>query len=96
MGATQIEMYVMTQNRTFHIKMRESSVIDELLVPITMKCPSTIKQSRCIHMGKKPNFMVLKQRRNKLKLILNVPTDNIPLKCYKGSCGYVVLQKLRN
>jgi hypothetical protein len=96
MGATQIEMYTMTQNRTFHIKMRECSVIDGLLVPITMKCPPTIKQSYYIHMGKKPNFMDLKQHRNKLKLILNLLTDNIPLKCYKGRCGCVVLQRLRN
>jgi len=85
----------MTQNTTFHIKM-ECSVIDGLLVPITMKCPPTIKQSHCIHMGNRPNLMGVKQRRNKLKLILNLPTDNIPLKCYKGSCGCVVLQRLRN
>jgi hypothetical protein len=96
MGATQIEMYIMTQNRAFHIKMRECIVIDGLLVLVTMKCPPTIKQSHCIRMGKKPNFRGLKQRRNKLKLILNLLTDNIPLKCYKGSCGCVVLQRLRN
>jgi len=96
MGTTQIEMYIMTQNRTFHIKISEDSVIDGLLVPITMKCPPTIKQSNCFHMGKKPNFMGLKQRRNKLKLILNLLTDNIPLKCYKERCGSVVLQTLRN
>jgi hypothetical protein len=96
MGVTQVEMYSMTQNRTFHIKMRECSVIDGLLVPITMKCPHTIKQFQCIHMGEKPNFASLKQCRNKLKLILNFLTDNIPLTCYKGSCGCVVLQRLRN
>jgi len=86
-GTTQIEMFIMRQNRTFHIKIRTYSVINGLLVSITMKCPPTIKQSNYFHMGKKPNFMGLKQRRNKLKLILNLLTDNIPLKCYKDSCG---------
>jgi len=86
----------MRQNRTFHIKMGECCVIDWLLVPITMKCPPIIKQSHCFHVDKKPNFMGLKQRRNKMKLILNLLTDNISLKCYKRNCGCVLIQRLRN
>ena len=89
-----VEVYIMKQDRTFHIEMREC--IDGLFVQITVKCPPSIKQSHCIHMGKKPYFMGLKLLRNKLKLILKLLMDIIPLKCQKGSCGCVILQRLRN
>jgi hypothetical protein len=66
------------QDRTFHREMREC--IDGL-VQITVQCPPTMKQSHCIHMGKKSYFMGFKLHRNKLKLTLNLLTDIIPLKC---------------